>query len=304
MMKGLETLAIELMKASRDPSRNVERPEPPPPAPESWDWSHVRVEGEGGVLSASIAEPYHRGCLDCHRYWKDGTGYVDCVIDGPFGETKAVQQCPKCSKLKEMAKTVNRSRMPSKFLDRDFDWSVVLVDGEKDPRGPLFDWVSGCCDWIASGGSGEGRPSSIALLGPTGRGKSHAAFMLLRRAIARGLFVRWCHWSELLDSVMSKKKTQSEAFESVLIEPGLVVVDDFGVGVHSGWARDIACAFLESVPSRTFCIYTTNGVPDDPGANGLDSMIGARAASRLSGVCGRGALFFEFQGQDWRKGQS
>lgn len=293
---------LKQIQKERESSGDLITLKEPPLPPSEWSWEHIDVEARDGVIAASVGSMYSGGCRNCYRYWDRGRGYVEVYIDGEHGQSRAFSECPQCRTLRKRVNSITAARLPSKFEGKRFEWKDVSVSGASgDSVRQAFDsWVESVSEWV---GECEGsEPPSIALLGPTGRGKSHAAFMIAKFAIREGVSVRWVEWSSMLNEIMSKQKTQRAAFDDALIDPGVVIVDDIGVGNHSGWARDIACSFLEQIPRKTVCVFTSNGIPDDDGPNGLDAMIGDRASSRLSGVCGRGSAFFVFSGNDWRKG--
>lgn len=263
----------------------------PPPPPDSWTWDHVNVDASGETIRATIAPPFDRGCLNCYRRHDGHKGYV-AVFDN------TVRECPDCRVIRRRCLYVNRSRLPSKFHGRRYDWNLIEVDGQRNPSADLFAWAKSAAVALRDGDASN--VPSVALLGGTGRGKSHAAFVLAQRVIDLGVQVRWCNWSAVLGSVMDKEKSESQAFGEIY-GAGFIVVDDIGVKSYNAWARDITCSFLERLPSDVVAVFTSNGTPDD-GPAGLDSMIGARAASRLFGVCGRGSTVFCMGNDDYRKG--
>lgn len=273
-------------------------------APESWSWEHMAITTEGESIRARVCDAFSKGCIDCHHRWSGGRGYVEVIVEGSFGKTKAVTECPRCRELRKTVQGISEAGLPAKFQGRSLDWEQVVIDGSSgdEAKSALYEWMDDVVKFLK--GKTFSKPPSVSLLGPTGRGKSHVAFYLLRRAITSGVRVKWVEWSHMLDQIMSKERPKPQVIAENLVEPGLIVLDDLGVGTFSGWARDIACSILERIPRDSVCIFTSNGIPHNDGPNGLDAMIGARAASRLSGVCGRGSAFFEFAGKDWRKGEA
>lgn len=272
--------------------------EVPPPAPESWGWHHVDIDKVAEFIQAKPADPYADGCELCHLNRGD---VVSKVQDGHLTYTVLVA-CPHCSTLRNRCRAITRARLPSKFEGHKFDWSLVsLAFGN---RGTAEEQLM---KWAASVADGKDAPS-IALLGPTGRGKSHAAFMLAKELLSRDIPVRWMFWSALLNQLRAtydknSRERENDIIEAALPAHGVLILDDLGEGQNTEWTRGIATRIFEAKPPELKLIITSNGHPDDADENSLSRMVGARATSRMFGICGRGRAVLIFNGDDWRRAE-
>jgi DNA replication protein DnaC len=273
-------------------------PQVPPKAPAEWAWRHMQIVGGEQYVQATRCEPYERGCAACHRLG----GYIEVSTDG----YRTITDCPDCRLLIQRIKLINAARLPAKFHQRQYDWRQVRIDQERSPKAAMMAWVQDIADSYQQGH--EQDVPSLCFAGPTGVGKSHAAYELAKAALANDVPVRWLNWITLLDQLRASfrdkaEHTARETWASVLRNPkGVLIIDDLGAGSVTAYSRGVACDLFERVPPHVRLIVTTNGVPNSDGEHSLDNMVGSRAASRLHGVCGRGDTMLHFHGKDWRKG--
>lgn len=266
----------------------------PPPAPMSWTWQHLGVNKEGEVLQAFPKPPYDKGCQACFEYG----GYIErqAVVDGRH--YTALEKCPHCRKLTDKIDRINRAKLPSKFGAQSLDWSQVRLASNRVAESEFIEWVEAFVE--------SGKGPSIALLGPTGRGKSFCAYTLAKYALDCDVNARWLHWPTFLESIKSTygntKLRPEQIWELNLPSRGILVVDDLGAGVVTEWSRQIAWTLFERKPLAVTFVITSNGHPTADGPGGLDEMIGERAASRMFGACGRGATVYRLIGGDKRRG--
>ena len=266
----------------------------PPPAPSYWTWNHLGINKDGEVLQAYPRAPYDKGCQAC----VDFGGYIErkAVVDGRH--YTALEKCPHCKALTTKVDRINRARLPSKFSIEPLDWSRVRLACRKNAESEFVGWVDAFVE--------AERGPSIALLGPTGRGKSFCAYTLAKYALDSGINVRWLHWPTFLESIKStygnNKLRPEQIWECNLPTRGVLVVDDLGAGVVTEWSKQIAWTLFERKPLAVTFIVTSNGHPTSETASGLNHMIGERAASRMFGACARGKAVYQFTGEDKRKG--
>ena len=293
VLKDLET-QLKAILASRD-VEHVE--EQPPEAPAEWTWDHIEISELGGLVTADRVKQYRQGCLNCYR----NGGYVTAVADEGY---RTLKECPDCSLLVRRIKRINRAMLPAKFSMRRFAWERVNIDGDNSAEAALSAWASTLIDIYR--GNVNTAPS-VAFCGPTGVGKSHAAFMLGRKLLEADVPVRWVNWIKLIENMRQSwrddsKSSASDLWGSVFkIERGLIVIDDLGAGSATAYSRQVACDLFELCPNGVSLLITTNGVPDGKDEHGLDYLIGRRAASRMSGICASGSTMFTFRGQDMRR---
>ena len=265
----------------------------PPPAPMSWGWQHLGINSEGEVLQAYPRSPYDKGCASC----VDFGGYIEraSIVDGRH--YTALEKCPHCKALTDKVDRINRARLPSKFAAETLDWSEIRLASRKSPEVEFVGWVESFVE--------ARKGPSMALLGPTGRGKSFTAYTLSKYALDSGIDARWLHWPTFLESIKSTygngKLRPEQVWELNLPTRGILVVDDLGAGVVTDWSRQIAWTLFERKPVGVTFIVTSNGHPTAEGAGSLDDMIGERAASRLFGTCGRGKTVYQLIGADKRR---
>ncbi len=281
--------AIEKQIKSIEPSEVI-----PPPAPMAWNWHHLGINREGEVLQAFPKPPYDKGCAAC----VDFGGYIErqAIVDGRH--YTALEKCPHCKALTDKIDRINRAKLPSKFAVETLDWSEITLASRKDPESEFVGWVEAFVE------SRQG--PSLALLGPTGRGKSFTAYTLAKYALDSNIDARWLHWPTFLESIKNtygnNKLRPEQVWELNLPTRGVLVVDDLGAGVVTEWSRQIAWTLFERKPLAVTFIITSNGHPKVEGAGSLDEMIGERAASRMFGTCGRGRTVYQLVGVDKRKG--
>ena len=274
------------------------RAEVPPPAPAEWGWHHIDTEAASDVLKAKPAHPFTDGCELCHQM----RGSVLSEIKDNGMTYEVLIPCPHCSTLRDRCQRITRAKLPAKFDGHAFDWSLVSIAFGKQntAQDQLMNWA----DTVAEG---KGAPS-IALLGPTGRGKSHAAFMLAKHLLSRDVPVRWTFWSSLLNKLRStydksSREREYDIIEAALPSRGVLILDDLGEGQNTEWTRGIATRIFEAKPPELTMLVTSNGHPDDSDENSLSRMIGTRATSRMFGICGRGRAVLIFDGDDWRRAE-
>ena len=140
--------------------------------------------------------------------------------------------------------------------------------------------------------SSETEPSGrgLYLWGPNGTGKTHLG-VAVARACKQAMFVNTCHLFDALKESYTTKEP-CRVFEQARWAK-LLILDDLGSERPSGWVQERLYALLntrwdEMLPT----VFTSNYPPKE-----LDSILGARSASRVLGTC----LTINIDGPDHRR---
>lgn len=137
---------------------------------------------------------------------------------------------------------------------------------------------------------------SLLLIGPTGVGKTHCAWSVLRAVAETGTQLRWqMRTAADLYALLRPRdgEDSQDAFQRVA-DAHLLVLDDLGASKWTEWVEEITYRLInhryeECLPS----IFTSNLPPAQ-----LRDALGERVASRLTEMCDRIVL----KGDDRRKG--
>ncbi len=271
-------------------------PDLPPAAPAEWAWKHIEIAELGGIVHADRLAEYRQGCQRCFR----NGGYVTAVANEGY---RTLKECPDCAILLKRIKRINAAMLPSKFNCKKFNWSLLTEARGIDLQQAVMAWVNklACERDLAD-------VASISLLGPTGVGKSHAAFSAARALLELDVDVKWVNWIKMIDGMRkswrddSEAKSRDDIWNAVFkIKSGVIIVDDLGAGSVTPYSRQIACDLFEMCPSSITLLITSNGIPDGKDEHSMEHIIGSRAASRLSGLCSSGKTLFKLTGDDFRK---
>lgn len=156
------------------------------------------------------------------------------------------------------------SRLPAKYADADLDLC--------DPR--VREWCDG---WLA------GDTRSLLLNGPTGTGKTFAAYAAMRYLIAAGLR----HIERYTEpQLLGRIRTQLDASEMILSyleSSDLVFLDDLGSAKHSEWTEELIYRVIDSRYQADRPVLVATNVP----FRDLSARLGDRVASRLAEMCVR-----------------
>lgn len=137
---------------------------------------------------------------------------------------------------------------------------------------------------------------SLLLIGPTGVGKTHHAWSVLRAVAETGSQLRWqTHTAADLYARLRPRDGEDshDAFQRIA-DAHLLVIDDLGASKWTEWVEEITYRLInhryeECLPS----VFTSNLPPTK-----LRDALGERVASRLTEMCDRIVL----KGDDRRKG--
>ncbi|MER7574905.1 ATP-binding protein [Streptomyces sp. NPDC126514] len=137
---------------------------------------------------------------------------------------------------------------------------------------------------------------SLLVIGPTGVGKTHHAWSVLRAVAETGTQLRWqMHTAaDLYAGLRPRDGEDSQSTFERIANAHLLVLDDLGVCKWTEWVEEITYRLInhryeECLPS----IFTSNLPPKQ-----LGDTLGGRVASRLTEMCDRIVL----KGDDRRKG--
>lgn len=207
------------------------------------------------VSKQAIIAPEEKSCSnpDCMDGW----------IETPTGSAR----CPDCKSRRVLGQL--NLKTWSNILLEDDSWRTVKAYSDNLP------------DWIKAG-------VFLFLLGPMGRGKTQAAYLLKTDAEMQGYTTRAVKWPRWVEGVVSdwtrKQKTTSEHLEE-LIAPDLLIVDEWRrvmvkddqFAQEQNWFNDVIDARYEMGRAT---VITGNLAQKD-----IEALAGARAFDRIKS-CG------------------
>ncbi|MFF4933578.1 ATP-binding protein [Streptomyces griseofuscus] len=151
-------------------------------------------------------------------------------------------------------------------------------------------------EWALGFAADRHAVKSLLLIGPTGVGKTHYAWSVLRAVAESGTQLRWqMHTAvDLYASLRPRDGEDSQSTFERIADAHLLVLDDLGASKWTEWVEEITYRLInhryeECLPS----IFTSNLAPAK-----LRDALGERVASRLTEMCDRIVL----KGDDRRKG--
>lgn len=140
-----------------------------------------------------------------------------------------------------------------------------------------------------------GRHRSLLLLGPTGTGKTHQAYGLLRYLAPTGITWGWTATSsaDLYAALRPRAGVDSETEFRRFAHARLLVLDDLGAAKSSEWTEEINFRLINHrYENQLPTILTSNVLPKE-----LLDRVGDRVSSRLIEMCDRVVI----KGGDRRK---
>lgn len=138
---------------------------------------------------------------------------------------------------------------------------------------------------------------SLLLAGPTGTGKTHAAFAALRLCAEaiRPIRFKAASTAALLGDLRPSAGRDSEALMKQYCADPLLFLDDLGAAKGSDWTEEILYRVVDYRYSNCLpCIFATNFEPGE-----LSGRLGDRTASRLAEMC----QVLPIEGKDRRRPQ-
>lgn len=145
------------------------------------------------------------------------------------------------------------------------------------------------------GGDGRAHGPSLLLLGPTGVGKTHAAFGALRHFVTAGGngYLRVVTAADLYAQLRPRPGRDSEELFEQYASTNLLFLDDLGAAKSSEWVEEINYRLINHRYNHELATIITSNVPPKE----LGGVLGERVASRLTEMCG----FVVLKGQDRRR---
>ncbi|MFE7233965.1 ATP-binding protein [Streptomyces sp. NPDC057596] len=139
---------------------------------------------------------------------------------------------------------------------------------------------------------------SLLIVGPTGTGKTHEAYSVLRAIAETGRATGWAAYTaaDLYARLRPRTGRDSEAEFEAIADTDVLFVDDLGAAKLTEWTEEVTYRLINHRYEQ--CrpgIFTSNVPPIQ-----LRDVLGERIASRLTEMCERIAL----KGDDRRKGMA
>jgi DNA replication protein DnaC len=139
---------------------------------------------------------------------------------------------------------------------------------------------------------------SLLIVGPTGTGKTHYAYSVLRAIAETGRATGWAAYTaaDLYAQLRPRTGRDSEATFEAIADTDVLFVDDLGAAKLTEWTEEVTYRLINHRYEQ--CrpgIFTSNVPPMQ-----LRDALGERIASRLTEMCERVTL----KGDDRRKGMA
>jgi len=144
--------------------------------------------------------------------------------------------------------------------------------------------------------------TGLLLIGPSGTGKTHLAAAILRElTLKKGIPTLFCDYRDLLKQIQNSYNPSVEVTELELLSPvfetEVIVLDDLGAVVPTGWVWDTVSVILNTRYNENRTTIITTNFQDGPAAAvvgprnnerqqaTLGDRIGERMRSRLCEMC-------------------
>lgn len=140
-------------------------------------------------------------------------------------------------------------------------------------------------EWVYAAVSDPDSAPSLLLAGPTGTGKTHAAFAALRLSAESCRPAAWRATSSaaLLGDLRPSAGRDSEALMAKYCNDSLLFLDDLGAAKRSEWSDEVLYRVIDHRYNNLLpCIFATNFAPDELSSA---QVVGDRIASRLAEMC-------------------
>lgn len=228
----------------------------------------------------------------CVRCSADVTRAVG--LPGQSANWREFVLCPVCRDADEDAQTVWRKSIDDAAAERlrarilRFDAAAGYENACLDDPGVRgTNWATAARNAIDTCTTASDRPAraGLMLLGPTGIGKSWAAFAACNAIAARtgADSVRFASEEELLGAEVPPWELKDH-LSRWMLGASVILVDDIGVAtrgtdqIQAGWKQ--LCGLIAAHPTPILFLGTTNRQGWD-GQAGIGAWVGAQAASRL-----------------------
>lgn len=152
--------------------------------------------------------------------------------------------------------------------------------------------------WATAATASPDETRSLLVVGPTGTGKTHYAYSVLRALAEVGGTTKWAAYTaaDLYARLRPRTGRDSEAEFETIADATVLFVDDLGAAKLTEWTEEVTYRLInhryeECLPG----LFTSNVPPAQ-----LRDVLGERIASRLTEMCERVVL----KGDDRRKGMA
>lgn len=124
---------------------------------------------------------------------------------------------------------------------------------------------------------------SLAIVGPTGTGKTHQALGAVQALLLSGVALRWemVSMADLLGKLRPRPKSSSEEEFDRFANVPLLMLDDLGTAKGSEWAEETTGRLIDHRYIHDLPTVVTSNVPPHK----FSEVLGERVASRLSEMC-------------------
>lgn len=152
--------------------------------------------------------------------------------------------------------------------------------------------------WAQAVTSNPEATRSLLVVGPTGTGKTHYAYSVLRAIAETGSRASWAAHTaaDLYAQLRPRAGRDSEATFEGIVGTDVLFVDDLGAAKLSEWTEEVTYRLINNRYEQCRPSIFTSNVPPTQ----LRDVLGERIASRLTEMCERVAL----KGDDRRKGMA
>lgn len=139
---------------------------------------------------------------------------------------------------------------------------------------------------------------SLLVVGPTGTGKTHYAYSVLRALAETGTTIGWAAYTaaDLYAQLRPRTGRDSEATFEKISDTDVLFVDDLAAAKLSEWTEEVTYRLVNHRYEQCKPAIFTSNVPPAQ----LRDALGERIASRLTEMCERVTL----KGDDRRKGMA
>ncbi len=139
---------------------------------------------------------------------------------------------------------------------------------------------------------------SLLVVGPTGTGKTHYAYSVLRAIAETGSRASWAAHTaaDLYAQLRPRAGRDSEATFEGIVGTDVLFIDDLGAAKLTEWTEEVTYRLINNRYEQCRPSIFTSNVPPSQ----LRDVLGERIASRLTEMCERVTL----KGDDRRKGMA
>jgi len=187
-----------------------------------------------------------------------------------------------CSRLRRIEKALAESRVPERYLSKDFDNYETYTPAF---HAALMKTRSFVAEMPATS---EG----LMYVGTVGTGKTHLACAALKLLIEKGLVGYFYEFRDLLTMIRNSYNAATQATELQVLKPVLtadvLVLDELGAAKPTDWVQETVTYIVnERYNAKRATIFTSNypDVAAGPYDETLTDRVGIRLRSRLREMC-------------------